>query len=75
MVIVKLTAWQEGLQKVSLTKIQRSILNLSLKQAKKNVDDLLDSTIVNIPHDSLSQAKLFIIEAEKIGVICELSSK
>ena len=72
MVKVILEGWREGLEKVSLTKIQMDMLGKSLKESKANVDLLLDNNIVIIEIDDVRVAHDFLIEAEKIGVNCSL---
>ena len=67
-----LKGWNEGLQKVSLTKLQIDLLGKSLKESKLNVDYLLDDKEVIIEIENLDLANEFIKEAEKIGVICKL---
>ncbi|MCP1302179.1 hypothetical protein NK356_23675 [Chryseobacterium sp. S0630] len=67
-----LEGWNEGLQKVSLTKLQIDLLGKSLKESKLNVDYLLDNKEVIIDIENLDLANEFINEAEKIGVICKL---
>lgn len=67
-----LKGWNDGLQKVSLTKLQIDLLGKSLKESKLNVDYLLDDKEVIIEIENLDLANEFIKEAEKIGVICRL---
>lgn len=67
-----LESWREGLEKVSLTKLQINLLGKSLKESKSNVDYLLDDKQVIIEIDSLDLAYEFFKEAEKIGVNCKL---
>lgn len=67
-----LKGWNEGLQKVSLAKLQIDLLGKSLKESKLNVDYLLDDKEVIIEIENLDLANEFIKEAEKIGVICRL---
>jgi hypothetical protein len=69
---VILNSWREGLEKVSLTKIQVSILGKSLKEAKNNVDSLLDGEVITLEIDSLDLANTFLKEVERIGVNCKL---
>ena len=45
---VKLTGWEEGMQKISLTKLQTEYFGMSLKEAKTNVDGLLDDEEIEI---------------------------
>lgn len=69
---VILDSWREGLEKVSLTKLQVSMLGKSLMESKSNVDSLLDDKKVILEIESLDLANEFLKEAEKIGVNCEL---
>jgi len=69
---VILDSWREGLEKVSLTKLQVNMLGKSLMESKINVDSLLDDKKVVIEFDNLDLANEFFKEAEKIGVNCEL---
>lgn len=70
---IKMISWKEGMQKVSLTKLQTEVLYLTLKEAKNNVDSLLDGQEVCITAPSLEQALSFIEKAEKIGAICKVN--
>lgn len=67
-----LDSWREGLEKISLTKLQVDMLGKSLTESKLNVDSLLDDRKIIIEIDSLELAKEFLKEAEKIGVNCKL---
>lgn len=69
---VLLDSWREGLEKISLTKLQVEILGKSLTESKKNVDSLLDDNKVIIEIDNLDLTNNFLKEAEKIGVNCKL---
>lgn len=69
---VTLDSWREGLEKVSLTKLQVNMLGMSLSESKTNVDSLLDDKKVVVEIDSLDLANEFLREAEKIGVNCKL---
>lgn len=68
MSVVIMKGWKEGLEKVSLSKLQMELLKLSLKEAKENVDALLDGkeVILDIQDDNI--AKKFLYEAKQIGV-------
>ncbi|GAA4160707.1 hypothetical protein GCM10022217_25160 [Chryseobacterium ginsenosidimutans] len=72
MIKIVLNSWREGLEKVSLTKLQIDILGKSLKEAKINVDSLLEDKKVIIEINNLDLANEFLREAEKIGVNCQL---
>lgn len=71
--IVKLIGWEEGMQKISLTKLQMEFFELSLKEAKTNVDKLLDGNTIEIEVKSDTKAKHFIRKASDIGVLCYLA--
>ena len=69
---IVLESWREGLEKVSLTKLQIDLLGKSLKESKLNVDTLLDDKKVIIEIADLDLANEFLVRAEKIGVNCKL---
>lgn len=64
--------WRDGLEKVTLTKLQVDLLGMSLRESKTNVDSLLDDKKVVIEIDDLELAHEFMKNAEKIGVNCKL---
>lgn len=72
MVKVILYNWREGLEKVSLTKLQRDMLGKSLRESKTNVDFLLSGKNVIIEVETIDLADEFLKEANKIDVDCEL---
>ncbi|WP_312315016.1 hypothetical protein [Empedobacter brevis] len=65
---ILLESWNEGFQKVCLTKLQMDLLKLSLKESKNNVDNLLDGKKVIIRINDIELGNLFIKEINKIGV-------
>ena len=69
---VILEGWQEGLEKVTLTKLQISMLGKSLLESKSNVDALLEDKKVTIEIESLDLANDFLHESQKIGVNCKV---
>ncbi|MFL9844925.1 hypothetical protein [Flavobacterium rhizosphaerae] len=64
-----MVGWKEGLQKVSLTKLQHEMLGMSLREAKQNVDLLLEGKEIVVEIDNNDLAVKFMKEAEAIGVI------
>lgn len=68
---VILEGWREGLEKVSLTKLQMDKLGISLKESKSNVDSLLEDERIILEIDNEDLAREFLNEAEKIGVNCK----
>ncbi|MFH7014430.1 hypothetical protein ACHRV5_21460 [Flavobacterium sp. FlaQc-52] len=75
MIKVIVESWRDGLEKVSLTKLQNENLGISLMNSKANTDRLLDdcSVILEIEDEKLATA--FLEEANKIGVNCNIVPK
>lgn len=67
------TGWKDGMQKVAFTKLQVEYLNMSFKDAKLNVDNLLDGgcVIVEIPYKH--DIERFIQLSQEMGVIVDTS--
>ncbi len=72
---VKLIGWKEGMQKISLTKLQTEYFKMSLKEAKTNVDNLLDGEEIEIDVKQKEIAQEFIQKARDIGVLCNIEDK
>jgi len=72
MATIILIDWREGLEKVSLTKLQNELLEITLFESKKNVDKLLEGETVRIEMIEMKKAVLFIEKAKIIGAICEI---
>lgn len=66
MATIVLTHWWEGLQKVSLAKLQVELLHLPLREAKANVDQLLEGKIVALEVAD-EVAATFLSKADAIG--------
>lgn len=64
-----MTSWVEGLQKVSLTKLQMEILGIGLKEAKENVDLLLDGQQITLEVSNIDVANLFQKNAQELGAV------
>ncbi len=71
---IKITGWEEGMQKISLTKLQTEYFKMSLKEAKMNVDNLLDGEDIEIDIKRKEIAQEFIQKAKEIGVICNIEA-
>jgi len=69
---VVLESWREGLQKVSLTKLQHEKLGISLLDSKTNTDLLLDAQIIILKIENIELAQEFLKEVERIGVNCKI---
>ncbi len=74
MVKVIFENWREGIQSVSLCKMQVEKLGLRLKEAKINVDLLLNDEKVVFEIEDEILAREFILESEKLGVTCSLTT-
>ncbi|MBO9595557.1 MAG: hypothetical protein J7599_21830 [Niabella sp.] len=72
MATIILDSWREGLEKISLTRLQVDMLGKSLRASKMNVDALLDDKKVTIEIDDIDLANEFLKAAEEIGVNCKL---
>jgi hypothetical protein len=73
MVTVRIKNWNDGLDKVSLSKLQMQLLSIPLKDAKQNVDDLLIGKEVLIKNVRKEDAVEFIEKALQIGLAeCEI---
>lgn len=66
-------SWREGLQKVSLTKLQYEKLGISLVDSKTNTDLLLENQIIILEIEDESVAQYFLEEADKLGVNCRMT--
>lgn len=69
---IVLESWREGLQKVSLTKLQHEKLGISLLDSKTNTDLLLDDHIIILEIENIELAQEFLREVERIGVNCKI---
>jgi hypothetical protein len=69
---VKLTGWTAELRKIAFVKLQIDYFQMSLNEAKTNVDNLLEGSEIEIEAESINQAQNFIQEAKQLGVICEI---
>jgi hypothetical protein len=65
-------SWVRGLEKISLTRLQRELLSMPLKASKNNVDMLLKGNEIVLIAESEYIANQFLEKASKIGVICVL---
>ncbi|WP_417939045.1 hypothetical protein [Flavobacterium sp. RS13.1] len=68
---IVMESWREGLKGVSLVKLQNKILGLGLKEAKTNLDNLLDDIQIILEIADENSAKYFLEEADKLGVNCK----
>jgi ribosomal protein L7/L12 len=66
------TDWKPALKKVSLTRLLKELVGLSLVNAKRNVDDLLSGKQFTIVTSSESLSKKLKSEAVELGAICKI---
>lgn len=64
-------SWREGLKAVSLVMLQKEMLGIGLKEAKTNLDNLLDDIQIILEIDDENLAKEFLEEADKLGINCK----
>ncbi|PIF70189.1 hypothetical protein [Flavobacterium sp. 2] len=69
---VILESWREGLQKISLSKLQNEKLGMSLTDSKRNVDMLLDDHSIILEIEDKIIAQEFLVEAKRLGVNCKI---
>jgi hypothetical protein len=72
MTTIVLQGWQEGLKKVDLSLLQVSLLKLPLREAKANVDSLLDNQKIYLTAESTDIATTFQAKATALGAVCYL---
>ncbi|MGO4772618.1 hypothetical protein ACEN2I_13220 [Flavobacterium sp. W22_SRS_FK3] len=61
-------SWSEGLTAVSFVMLQKEMLGIDLKEAKTNLDNLLDDVQIILEIDDENLAKEFLQKADKLGV-------
>ena len=64
--------WNNGLQKITLTKLLEQNANLNLKTAKSKTDDLLDGKTFILEIESIEKAEELMREATAVGAVCEI---
>ncbi|BAV06161.1 hypothetical protein SAMN05421788_106224 [Filimonas lacunae] len=69
---IVMTGWREGMEKVSMIRLQRSLLELTMTEAKENIDKLLDGKEITLSVSDITIAKVFVAAANELGVDCLL---
>jgi ribosomal protein L7/L12 len=69
---VIVTGWRTGLQKISMTHVLQERLPLSLAEAKKCVDDVLDGKAVSFAVEELPKARALGQALENVGAVIEI---
>lgn len=69
---VIMESWREGLEKVSLTKLQNEKLRIPLVKSKSNTDMFLEGNSIVLQIEDENKAREFVEEAERIGVNCKI---
>lgn len=64
--------WNEGLEKVTLIRLLKSMLGKGLKESKENVDDLLEGKEIIFEIEDEDLAYDFAQQAEDLGVKCRI---
>ena len=72
MAIVSFTSWKPGFQKTKCSALLRERLGLSLSEAKRVVDAILENQTVSVETASTQEAAILLLQAELLGVIGEL---
>ncbi|WP_338792012.1 hypothetical protein [Bernardetia sp. MNP-M8] len=65
---IKLFGWEEGMQKIKLTLLQKDEFNVPLDTAISNIDKLLNDEEVYLEFCDLEEALSFIEKAKNLGV-------
>ena len=73
MTAVIMNGWREGLQKVALTKLQTELLHKPLREAKTNVDQLLEGNSIVFQLENNDTAAFFMAKAQALGAFCRLA--
>lgn len=68
---VSLIGWRIGLKKIPLDLLIKDRASLSLSQAKRSVDELLDGKTVVLSFDNPEDAVRFSEDASALGAICD----
>lgn len=69
---VKVIKWREGFQKITFTKLQAVMTDLSLKESKDNTDRILNGEQIIFQFEDDNKALQFYVEATDIGLYCEI---
>jgi ribosomal protein L7/L12 len=69
---IKLTGWQVGMRKISLTKLLQDKGGLSLANAKRVVDDILDGREVSLQLPAGEDANAVAAALRDLGAICDV---
>jgi hypothetical protein len=69
---VKISGWEPGLKKISLTKLLENSARKDLAEAKAIVDGLLEGRSFEISFEDNSAASAFVHEATLLGAKIEI---
>lgn len=73
--VIRIVGWQEGLKKISLTKLLRAQVGLPLLEAKDCVDRCLNGEIVIIEVVDAIEAKRIAREITQLNALVELQDE
>lgn len=69
---IRLTGWQTGMQKISLTKLLQAEAGLPLPDAKRVVDDILERRSVSVDVSCDRDAGQLVVTMRGLGAICDI---
>jgi|GEM_PF-1243872 len=69
------TGWEVGMRGIPFIELLREKTNISLNQAKVIKKGIVNNEIIDLTVASNSIASEIVLEARKIGVICEIMIK
>ena len=72
MALVRVTGWRRGLQKISMTKVYRRELGITLKPAKEMTDALLAGEVQEFEVMPDSRAVAIAEELRQLGGVVEV---
>ena len=72
MAFVRVTGWRPGLQKISMTKVYRRELGITLKPAKEMTDALLAGEVQEFEVIPVSRAEAIADELRQLGGVVDV---
>ncbi len=68
---VRLIGWDVGLKKISLNYLLQDMTGMSVKEAHRIVNQLLDNETIDLSFNSEAAAQQFIEKARNLGARCD----
>ncbi len=69
---VIITGWEEGLKKISLSRLLQDEAGLTISQAKHAVDEVLEGRRVELTFSSSAAAERFAAAARRLHAVCDV---